>query len=154
MHFGMYSFHMKGNTGHVTKQINSFDLNKNALRNPPSERQVQRRKPVYPAPQRELYFRSGVLRVHRPSAEGEKSTVFTGDSTRYCLIWALAQSYRKPLEFFSVLVTTDGSEHMYKQLEFVMWKPAICTWGFLSGKGQVGPHCKLLRVIKTIAYEH
>lgn len=50
MHFGMYSFHMKGNTGHVTKQINSFDLNKNALRNPPSERQVQRRKPVYPAP--------------------------------------------------------------------------------------------------------
>lgn len=46
----IYFLHMKGNAGHVTKQTNSFDLHKNALRNPPSERQVQRRKPVYLPP--------------------------------------------------------------------------------------------------------
>lgn len=32
MYFGIYSFNMKGNDGHVTKQINSFDLHENALR--------------------------------------------------------------------------------------------------------------------------
>lgn len=34
MYFGIYSFNMKGNDGHVTKQISSFDLHKNALRKP------------------------------------------------------------------------------------------------------------------------
>lgn len=36
MYFGIYSFKMKGDDGHVTKQINSFDLHKNALRKPPA----------------------------------------------------------------------------------------------------------------------
>lgn len=36
--------------------------------------------------------------------EGRAGAVPTGDSTRYCLIWALAQSHRKPLKFLSVLL--------------------------------------------------
>lgn len=80
---------MKGNAGHVTKQTNSFDLHKNALRNPPSERQIQRRKPVYLPPRG-----SSILEAAGSGSTGpvqrERSAVFTEDSTHYCLIWALA----------------------------------------------------------------
>lgn len=149
MHFGIYSFHMKGNDGHVTKQINSSDLHKNTLTKPPPERQVQRRKLVYPAPQRELCFRSGRLRVYRHSPEGEKSSVHR---RQYSLLFDLVPGLVTQKTFkisLCALATTDGSEHMYKQFGLLCRSPLFVHGVSYLGRGRWGPTANFLELTKN-----
>lgn len=132
---------MKGNDGHVTEQMSIFDLYRN-----PQTSSVRRAGnvgglhalcvlPGSSVPWQTLLETDGKVQGKRNGKSVD------GSVSSSCSIWMLSDqvwlSHTERLAgFLCVLLCTVHGTRMFKWVMFLMWKPAIFRWSFLSGNGQ------------------